>query len=110
MLQLSPVGDCREARMSRLLACLTQVISDVVFGEPDGSAADSDSVVGDLSGFDELVDAGRADVQSPGDVFDGEQHDWVAFDSGVDREWTKKCRQLEVRELPAVKRIGGLSP
>ena len=87
-----------------------EVLSDVIFCEPDGSSTDADAVVRDSLCFDELVDAGLADVQSPGDVFNGEQHGWMAFDSSDDRKTLKNGRQLEVRELPAVERIGGLSP
>ena len=43
----------------------------VVVREADSTSTETDSVVRDAAGFDELVDAGLADAESRGDVFDG---------------------------------------
>ena len=45
---------------------------EVVVADADCSAANANAVVGKFAGLDQLVDAGRADVQPQGDLIDCE--------------------------------------
>ena len=60
-------------RRSMLVAGFEKLI-EVVVADADCAPANANAVVSKFAGLDQLVDAGRADVQPPGDLLDREEH------------------------------------
>lgn len=77
MLKFLASGPCGSSLASFVVPRVIKKRRDVLITESDGSSAEADSVVRDSSCFYELVDTGRTDVESLGNLFNREHHGFV---------------------------------